>query len=186
MDSVFYAMANAKRLVIMKIKLLLISSVLVTSGCAVEHVHHFNKSDLPGCNCNAGAQGINGGHSLPVDYSKAKILPPIYQSVQPGAQSRYGQPMYPQPMPQPKVQMPEYFKLSPVDPNEARKNPTNQQQISPAMQSPTSYYQPTQYQQPPVPQAIMPISMNRSTEGKEDSNIRTYLFQPAGGVVFQY
>lgn len=193
---------------VMNFKTALLSSWVLLSGCAVDHVHHFQQGEVPGCNCATSA--VNGGHHLPVDYSNAKILPPIYQPV--AATGPY--PIHTsapshmppnQPMPQPKVQMPEYYKLSPVDPSEVP-NVAPQHPVPPAQgyypQQPP-YYRPTGHQTPyyggpqprygyqpqypqPVPQPVMPISMHRTGNSKEESNIRTYLFQPAGGVVFQY
>jgi hypothetical protein len=193
----------------MNFKIALLGSVVLLNGCAVDHVHHFKNGDMPGCNC--GANAVNSGHNLPVDYSKAKILPPIYQPVQaaspyaPNAASHYPALQYapPAPPPQPKVQMPEYYRLSPVDPNEMQHS-APQQSAPPAQgyhapQGP--YYRPAGYNQPyyggpqagyppqyqqPAPQPVMPISMHRTSNSEEESNIRTYLFQPAGGVVFQY
>ncbi len=159
----------------MKLQMLLIAASIGLAGCEVHHIHHFNKDDLTGCNCNtADVVGMqSSGYKLPLNYGDdVKVLPPIYQPIHPYSM----QGMRPQAPPQ--VKMPEYYKLTPVEPN--------QKQSAPPAQAPMSYS--PYYQQPiqPVQQPVMPIQMSSNSSKESDSNIRTYLFQPAGGVVYQY
>ncbi|GAA3910147.1 hypothetical protein [Litoribacillus peritrichatus] len=159
----------------MKLHMLLIAASIGLAGCEVHHIHHFNEDDLAGCNCNkpSAAGYTQSGQSLPHGYGEnVKVLPPIYQPILP-----YGQPMVQQAPPQ--VQMPEYYKLTPVDPNKVQ----GQQAPAQAPMSYSPYYQPPVQ---PVQQPVMPIQMSSNSAKQSDGNIRTYLFQPAGGVVYQY
>jgi hypothetical protein len=161
----------------MKLHMLLLAATIGLAGCEVHHVHHFNKDELTGCDCDNKAVVYRGGQYLPLgDEQNVKVLPPIYQSVSPYA---YHMP----PPPAPKVEMPEYYRLTPVEPNQAQ--PSGQS--APPMTQPMSYspYYP-QPMQPVQQQPVMPIPMNSGSSKNSESNIKTYLFQPAGGVVYQY
>lgn len=172
----------------MKLNMLLMAATIGLAGCEMHHVHHFNKNELAGCDCNATSMQMSGGQYLPLsDSENVKILPPIYQPISPYAHNAAQAPMYSQP-PAPKVEMPEYYRLTPVDPSKMPQG--NQSQGTPQggmpMTQPMGYS--PYYQQPmqPVQQPVMPIQMSSNSSKSSDSNIKTYLFQPAGGVVYQY
>jgi len=160
----------------MKLQMLVLAATIGLAGCEVHHIHHFEKGQLPGCNCDSSA-AMGSGYNLPLSYDKdVTILPPVYQPISP-----YANPYPPMaaPRPAPKVEMPEYFKLTPVEPGQMNQG---QQQAMPQTNQPMSY---SPYQQAPQQQPVMPIQMSSNSKGN-DSNIKTYLFQPAGGVVYQY
>jgi hypothetical protein len=163
----------------MKLRLLFISTAFVLAGCEVHHIHHFNKKDLVDCDCDQPAMIVPGGYPLPLSYDKnVKVLPPVYQPVPP-------YPHYPMvtPKPAPKVNMPEYFKLTPVEPGQVAPR-AQPMQAMPQGGHPMSY---SPYQAQPIQQQpVMPIQMSSNSSKSSDSNIKTYLFQPAGGVVYQY
>lgn len=167
----------------MKLKLLLIAATMGLAGCEMHHVHHFNKNDLSGCDCSNVSMPVSGGQYLPLEESESvTVLPPIYQPVSPYAYHQPAQaPVY---APAPKVEMPEYYRLTPVDPSKMKQG--NQSQGGATMGQPMGYS--PYYQQPmqPVQQPVMPIQMSSNSSKNSDSNIKTYLFQPAGGVVYQY
>ncbi|GLQ33381.1 hypothetical protein [Litoribrevibacter albus] len=171
----------------MKLHMLLLAASVGLAGCEVHHIHHFNKNDLVGCDCDKNAASTSGQH-LPMSYGEnVKVLPPIYQPIAPYAyQAPVYQAPYQAPPPAPKVHMPEYYKLTPVEPGQMPQNGQAQPMGQPMSYSPYQQQPYPQQQMQPVQQPVMPIQMSSNSSKNSDSNIKTYLFQPAGGVVYQY